>query len=104
MAYVLDNQQKEEERLEGKNIDDVEYKLSNSGRGGVVFKISYQGRHFDCHRRINTTARGALRKFCKQMGKDLLFKFNEKRLTGVEKIEDLEGGIIIASVIENMGA
>ena len=43
-----------------------------------------------------------MRKFCKQMGKDLLFKFNEKRLTGVEKIEDLEGGIIIASVIENM--
>ena len=71
----------------------------SSEKSKVAFKIIYQGRHFDCHRRTGSTIKGALRKFCKQVGKDLQFEFSEKLLTGDEKTEEFEGGTIAASDI-----
>jgi len=87
----------ESKLINGEKSGEVETKLNNSDSQKVDFKIIYQGRHFDCSRSSSSSIKGALKKFCKQVGQDLVFKCEEVVLTGEERTEDFAGGVILAS-------
>ena len=82
---------------QGENLCEVGTKLNKSDSKIADFKIIYQGRHFNCSRSSTSTIKGALRRFCKQVGQDLVFKYNEEVVTGDERTDSFLGGVIFAS-------
>jgi len=91
------SKEEESKHKQEENLCEVESKFNESDSKITDFKIIYQDRHFKCSRSSTSTIRGALRRFCKQVGQDLVFKFNDEVVTGEEITNSFLGGVIFAS-------
>ena len=92
----------------GKQLIETKEKVNFSGadvredvkKERVIFSIQHEGRIYSCSRSKGARVKGSLKKFCVHVGKDLMFKFNEKFLTGPEVVDTFSGGTIVSSPLK----